>query len=223
MIDTKPNYKQWIRSELSLQISDNSTRLLILTNVLTLILAIWQGMRLGDVIWAFWLQSVTIGAYSAIRIFTLKNFSTQNLESNGKPVPETAAGKNSTGIFFIFHYGFFHLIYAIFLSSFYGPISFGILGLSIPLIFNHTYSYFHNKKELERKKQNLGTLMFWPYFRILPMHFFIIFGSILPGIIGLIFFTLLKTGADMLMHVVEHGMRKRMGAEVTESFNYNAK
>jgi hypothetical protein len=50
--------------------------------------------------------------------------------------------------------------------------------------------------------------MFYPYLRIIPMHFTIIFGSMLPqGMLPL--FVLLKTGADAGMHLVEHWLFRR--------------
>ena len=55
---------------------------------------------------------------------------------------------------------------------------------------------------------NLGTLMFMPYARVIPMHLTIIFGTqIGDGAVWL--FVLLKTGADVVMHKVEHHVLQR--------------
>jgi hypothetical protein len=70
---------------------------------------------------------------------------------------------------------------------------------------NHWYSY---RRTLARDQQgcpNIGTLMFLPYLRIIPMHLTIIFGNLshLHGLFPLLLFGTLKTLADMAMHVVE--------------------
>ena len=48
-------------------------------------------------------------------------------------------------------------------------------------------------------KPNLGTLMFLPYLRILPMHLTIIFGMIGGSTFSILFFMSLKTAADVLL------------------------
>jgi hypothetical protein len=55
----------------------------------------------------------------------------------------------------------------------------------------------------------VGKMMFFPYARIIPMHLTILFGGILSswgtfaGKMTLAFFMLLKTFADVIMHIVE--------------------
>ena len=66
---------------------------------------------------------------------------------------------------------------------------------------NHVFSYFYNKPR-DTGRQKIGTLMFYPYARIIPMHLTLILGVFLDG--GLLLFLLLKTLADVIMHVVEH-------------------
>jgi hypothetical protein len=55
----------------------------------------------------------------------------------------------------------------------------------------------------ERKKQNIGSLMFMPYVRIVPMHLMAASGAVVSA--GpLIIFLLLKTVADLAMHTIKH-------------------
>ena len=56
--------------------------------------------------------------------------------------------------------------------------------------------------KLAGKKPNLGTLMFYPYLRILPMHLLIAAGHLLGGS-QLAGFIVLKTLADVGMQAVE--------------------
>jgi len=58
---------------------------------------------------------------------------------------------------------------------------------------------------------NIGTMMFFPYLRIIPMHLTIIFGSdYAKGSSGaLILFLVLKTIADLIMHMIEHAKARQ--------------
>jgi hypothetical protein len=50
--------------------------------------------------------------------------------------------------------------------------------------------------------------MFTPYVRIVPMHLTILLGATLGSGKGLLLFGVLKTLADVVMHVIEH---RRLG------------
>jgi len=59
---------------------------------------------------------------------------------------------------------------------------------------------------------NIGTLMFLPYARIVPMHLVIVAGAVWTGRasgLALASFVALKTGADLIMHRAEHRMLRR--------------
>ena len=77
--------------------------------------------------------------------------------------------------------------------------------------FNRFNSKLINRRERdEKKKPNIGRILFFPYARILPMHLTIMFGGSLMNSgwtgaqVALIFFLLLKTVADIMMHMMEH-------------------
>jgi hypothetical protein len=193
--------------------TDPSTLALLGSNLITIILALAQHWSLLTIMWIYWSQSVIIGVFSFIKILSLKDFSTEDFYSNGKLVLPTTKTKVSTAFFFAFHYGFFHFVYMIFLLSFTltDAISFGRLVSVGSIVFaaciffvNHMFSYFYNRKH-DTKKQNIGSIMFFPYARIIPMHLTIIFGMFL-GPASIVLFLILKTVADLIMHVVEHRM-----------------
>ncbi|MCL4365886.1 DUF6498-containing protein [Patescibacteria group bacterium] len=188
-------------------LSDSSSISLLISNLVVIILALVQKWDISTVLWVYWMQSIIIGFFNFLRILSLKHFSTENFTINNQPASPTNNTRIFTAFFFAFHYGFFHFIYAIFLFNFFKssqPLDLTYL-LSGGLIFflNHLFSYRQNKIVDEQKTQNIGTLMFSPYARIIPMHLIIIFGAIL-GQSALVVFLLLKTIADLVMHVFKH-------------------
>jgi hypothetical protein len=78
---------------------------------------------------------------------------------------------------------------------------------SLLFFINHLFSYIYNRPK-DTKKQNIGSLMVYPYIRIIPMHLTIIFGPVFPNA-ALPFFLMLKTFADCTMHIVEHNVLRK--------------
>lgn len=187
-------------------LKDPSLISLFISNLLVIFLALFQNWDIATVLWVYWIQSVVIGFFQFLRILSLNKFSTENFKINNQPAAPTDNTKLFAAFFFAFHYGFFHFIYAIFLFNFFTskPLNFGFLIIGGLIFFiNHTYSYFHNMIVDQQKIQNIGTLVFVPYARIIPMHLIIIFGVIL-GQSGLTVFLLLKTLIDLFMHRIKH-------------------
>lgn len=187
--------------------TDSSSISLLLSNFIVIMLAIVQRWEVSTVLWVYWMQSVTIGFFQFMRILSLKKFSTENFTVNNQPVLPTSQTKIFTAFFFAFHYGFFHFIYAIFLFNFFSsskPFDFAYFFLGGLIFFlNHAFSFYQNRTADEQKVQNIGTLMFSPYARIIPMHLIIVFGVIL-GQSTLIIFLVLKTLVDLIMHTFKH-------------------
>jgi len=189
---------------------DESTLVLILANVVTILMAVFQHWDIKTVLWIYWSQSVIIGIFNFFRIFGLKNFTTKGFKINGRPAQPTAATKRFTAIFFLLHYGIFHFVYLLFLvsrsrldSTVIIPVFIAILAFLV----NHAFSFFRNYQKDIVRKQNIGKVMFFPYARIFPMHF-IISGSLFGGSVALVLFLILKTVADVIMHQVEHTQGK---------------
>ncbi|MCB9982796.1 MAG: hypothetical protein H6861_03845 [Rhodospirillales bacterium] len=57
--------------------------------------------------------------------------------------------------------------------------------------------------DFRQKKPYLGTLVFYPYLRIIPMHLAIISGGMVEGM-GMLIFMGLKTLADAGTHMIGH-------------------
>ena len=194
---------------------DWSAFTLIASNLFTIVAAVIEKWNPGTVMWIYWGQSVIIGVFNVVRMWTLQNFTTDGLTMNDQPVPPTAASKRSVSLFFTVHYGFFHLVYAIFLASEGATArqdAVPILICTGAFLATHWFSYCYNRAEDAKRKLNLGTLMFLPYARIIPLHITIITGLMLSkSTAALVLFLSLKTVADLVMHSVEHRVFGRSG------------
>ena len=193
---------------------DGSIWTLLAANGLSLAAAIYNDWSTVSLMLLYWSQSVIIGISNVFRILTLDRFSTENFRINNRRVEPTTGTKWQVAIFFALHYGFFHLVYMMFLltGSKGEPLLVpGFWACMLAFAVNHIWSYHYNR-ELDRKgTPNIGTLMFTPYLRIIPMHLTIIFGGLFAqSRVSLILFGLLKTIADAGMHLVEHRQIKKV-------------
>ena len=192
-------------------LSDPSLWLLLFSNLVTIYFATKDGWNLPTILWVYWFQSITIGFFNFIRILQLEEFSTEGFKINGQHAQSTQSTKKFTAFFFLFHYGLFHFVYFVILLAGTFTNAYGqsidsaalklILLTALLFFINHLFSYYYNKPR-DTKKQNIGSLMFYPYARIIPMHLTIILGSFFVD--GLLFFLILKTFSDAVMHIVEH-------------------
>ena len=189
-------------------------------NVIAMVLAFTQGWPLSQIMWVYWGQSVIIGVVNVIRMLGLKEFSTKGMKMNDAPVPETQEAKRGVAFFFAIHYGFFHFVYAIFLWQ-EQPLNALAMNEAILMalaasafVGSHSFSYMHNlKADFRQQKPNLGTIMFYPYLRIIPMHLAIIFGGMIEGM-GILIFMGLKTFADASTHMIEHYLFQKPGKDL---------
>jgi len=181
----------------------SATTGLLISNGVTLAVALILKWPLATVIWPYWIQSIIIGWYGRKRMLALKNFSTEGFTSNDEPVPENEKGKRSTASFFVMHYGFFHFGYLIFLLDRAKLDSawdaFWIMVCGFSFVFAQRKTYGQQISDDAMGKPNLGKLMCLPYLRILPMHLTIIFGMIGGSTFSILFFMTLKTIADVLL------------------------
>jgi hypothetical protein len=210
---------------------DQSLKGILLINAITLVVALWQDWSVLQLMWPFWMQSMIIGWYARQRILKLTEFSTEGFKINNRAVDPTPKTQRFTANFFAFHYGFFHLGYLLFLITMTlttdpggyvavthestGETSQMLIGHVHPLDFvifvllawgflkAHRASHNEHVEADLRNSPNIGTLMFLPYARIIPMHLTIVLALPLGGG-ALWFFVLLKTAADVIMHKVEH-------------------
>jgi len=190
--------------------SKTSTWMIVFSNVIVIFFAIVDNLSAFEVLWIYWFQSVIIGVFNFIKMISLKEFTNTGFQRGGSELPPTKAAKFSTAIFFLIHYGFFHFVYAIFLGGFSGIPGSGTLNsqnnylLITSLVFFISYliEYIQSTRTLQGEIPNLGVIMFAPYFRIVPMHFTIIFGGFV-SVLG----SFISMNLDLLIIVLFVGIK----------------
>jgi hypothetical protein len=81
------------------------------------------------------------------------------------------------------------------------------------LAVNHYGSYRYNRDLDRQGTPNIGTLMFTPYLRVIPMHITILVGGLFADSgFALLLFGVLKTIADVGMHLIEHAQWRKVRA-----------
>jgi hypothetical protein len=194
---------------------------LLFSNLLVAAMAVYLGWQLSDLLWPYWIQSVVIGLYAARRILALKRFDVTDFKINNKPAEENDRTRRSTAIFFVFHYGIFHAVYFGFLAARWPDQQtwLWIAAAGLPFLVQQHMAYNQTIDVIRAGRPNIGTLMFLPYARVIPMHVTILFGATSAdqhsGLwIGL--FTLMKTAADLVMNAVENRVLARAAARRPE-------
>ncbi len=180
-------------------------------NAVVLVGAWVSGDGVVMLMWPYWIQSLVIGYYNVRRIQKLQRFSTDGFQINNQSVLPTPETQRKTWVFFTIHYGIFHFGYMVFLFTFsqggvadWSPLWFAVT--AVGFVISHGQSHREHVDADVRGTPNIGTLMFIPYIRIVPMHLTIILGAMLANGLGLLLFGALKTVADVAMHKVEHHM-----------------
>lgn len=189
---------------------------LLISNIITVFLAFFYGFDIINILWIYWFQSVIIGVINVFEILSLKEFSTEGTKPQLKP--NAFSSKLQIVILFTFVYGFFHLVYAIFLGVFF-TLSINdynirwdmiIIGSTVFLLHYLIQFFSFSLKRNKTNIPNIGKVFTQPFYRIIPMHLIIILsvwifllggnssGKIL-SIIILLIFTTIKTAVDIIM------------------------
>jgi hypothetical protein len=198
-------------------LADRSIWMLLTINAATLGVAVFDHWNAVALMAAYWTQSVIIGIANVFRILALERFSTEGFRIGGRSVDPTPAVKRQTAIFFAVHYGFFHLAYLLFLGS-AGKATMLFDGwfwlCTVAFGLDHLWSH-RDRAALDRQAvPNIGTMMFTPYLRIVPMHLTIVLGALfINSAAGMILFGVLKTLADLAMHLVERAQARRVATQ----------
>lgn len=183
-------------------------------NALGLWFALTQDWPIMLLLWPYWAQSLIIGWFARRRILALQQFSTANLFVGSKPVEATPEVRDQIAFFLALHFGIFHAVYFGFLlagslltdaAQGIGLRDLGLLALlCLAFWIGQALDFRRVTAEDRSYTPSLGKLLLLPYPRVLPMHLIIICGAFIGGgPVVLTLFVLLKTAADVTMHVLE--------------------
>jgi len=159
----------------------------------------------NTIVWIYWLQSILIGFFTFIELLKVENPDETSMKMNDQPVTKKNIG--CAAFFFLFHFGFFHLVYAIFLLTGFSAGANAKLVLITGGIFlvESTIDLIRRRSEKkEGEKENIGKMFFVPYMRIIPMHLMIL----VPPLLGFgtsVIFLILKMLADIGMYIATTG------------------
>ena len=174
---------------------------LVLMNSYLIYYYLQQPGEFNTIIWIYWMQSVLIGLFNFVDLMTIKNPDETSMKMNNQPVTKSNMG--CAAWFFLFHFGFFHFVYAIFLltSNLKGANGKIILITTGIFLAESTIQLIRKKRIPETEKVNVGKMFMTPYLRIVPMHLVILLPSFL-GITASIIFLVLKMIADIGMYLL---------------------
>lgn len=199
-------------------LKDPTSATLLLSNLALLAIAIVEKWDFMVILWTYFSQSLIIGFFVFFKIILFGVFiGVEGITASKQNKIEVASIVFLAfffAIFFVFHYGGFHLVYFMFLQSFtHSSINWGQILIGGGIFFlNHLFSFIVNFKKDRRKITNpaeLTKLFISPYQRIIPMHFIILIGGVFfwLGIFPipmLILFVFLKTAIDIASHQKDH-------------------
>jgi hypothetical protein len=94
---------------------DLSLWALVASSLLVLVWALAESWPVALIIWVYWSQSAIIGIFWFIKLLSLRQFPIQGIEVDEQTVEPTAKTKIQLALFFLVHYGGFHLLYGVFL------------------------------------------------------------------------------------------------------------
>ncbi|MHC4645418.1 MAG: DUF6498-containing protein [Planctomycetota bacterium] len=166
-----------------------STWQLVLANLAVIVWAVYAKWDASIIVWVYWTQSVIIGIFWFVRIVTHRHlYEQRKLGVDGRPRRLTGPQRLSRGVFFLFHYGGFHLGYlalvaAGFLSRDQKP-SFPGLEIAVTACFffaEELLSFIKDPHRIQRRTADMSLLMGYPYRRIVPMHVTMLAGGWLYG------------------------------------------
>lgn len=184
-------------------------------------------------IWLYWAQSVLLGIFNFFdmittkRLIPLKNSEPNALEALTVQNPEvTVESKGEPGysksnigmaLFFAFHYGFFHIVYMVFIATMKrsGPFQWEFFKYFLIAFFvGQVITFIQHKIRQRTMSANMGAMFFIPYIRIVPMHLTILLPAFL-GISNMGIFLILKSLADVIMYAVTRPGRNSKEVDAT--------
>lgn len=179
-------------------------KIIMLNNFVLFISTIIFDLTIHEMMLIFVIQSFMVLYFSVKRMSALEDFSTAGVKINNRPMVKE--DKNKLIFFFILHFGIFNAVYSVFVLSKGGFIFDINFIVTIFCAIVTSIMYFQKKNDIfiesdKVEKVNIGTLMFTPYLRLIPMHLTIILASFTYG--GILLFLTLKCIVEILIDQIE--------------------
>ena len=156
-------------------------------------------------IWLYWTQNILYGFFNFLDILT-----TKKADLSTEITPPLASSNDEKGTIdatawvFLCHFGFFHLVYCIFLFTMpkTGPFDWGLFKYYLLVFFVfQVINFIQHKIQNKGKAADLGKMFFTPYLRVIPMHLCILIPAFLH-LTSLTVFLVIKVIADVIMYLV---------------------
>lgn len=161
----------------------------------------------STLIWLYWSQSIIYGFFTFLTISTLPE---PDVKVSGRAIAERGDRQEgkitypaAAAWFFVFHYGFFHLVYFVFLLTItkLNLFDWQFFKYCLAIFFTGQLANFiQHKLRKQKEPAEFGRLLAIPYLRIIPMHLCILIPAFL-NVAGLTVFLVLKVVADAVMYV----------------------
>lgn len=178
---------------------------LLAINVVIIVYYYTYHTTFKTLVWVYWCQSVVIGLFNFLHLVTIENIKPDTIKINDENVKTPKQVVGCIGPFFAFHYGFFHLVYLVFLFTITDAkevLDYRLLEVAVgTLVLDQLWNFIRLREYEKTHPANVGVLFFLPYLRVVPMHLTIILPSFL-SISSLGLFLFLKTGADLIGFIV---------------------
>jgi hypothetical protein len=159
-------------------------------------------------VWLYWSQSIIYGFFTFLTISTLPEpdvkVSERTIIERGDKPEGKVSYPAAAGLFFVFHYGFFHLVYFIFLLTItkLNLFDWKFFKYYLAIFFiAQLANFIQHKLQKQKTPADFGRLLAIPYLRIIPMHLCILIPAFL-NVASLTVFLVLKVIADTAMYLV---------------------
>lgn len=159
------------------------------------------------ILWVYWFQSVVIGIVNVLYIRSLKNYSTEGLRIGRRKVEPNEKTKKKIASSFIFSYNFVMFCYGFLIFGFDIHVKFSFVTITGAVLFliYHLYSFKYNKDAYDPyRRVNIGTVMIFPYLRVIPMNTAILIGAFQASEPDFTTFIWLKIIIDVIMQTFEN-------------------
>lgn len=190
---------------------------LVVSNLVVIVWALIEQWPLDLMIWVYFSQNVIMGFFWPAKVFSL-------------PTDGSYTKKVQSVAVFLPHYLTMHFVYGLFLYNFLGKELFTnykyILTMAGIFFLSELVSHFAGSRLNRTKPLSLAKVQFFPYARVIPMHFAIIFGFFFKAGVTIssstvMLFLLLKAFADVAMYMVERS--RVFGSSVIDMFEWQRK